>query len=497
MLPALLTVLGAATSCNSKNESTNDEPAVTISTVAVKSFNLKADTKILADLDSVFFSIDLDKGIIFNADSLPKGTDISRLIPVITFQSSMTEAKIVMEGTTEKADTVNYLTNSTDSIDFTKKVTLNVTALDGTNKYTYRIKVNVHTQDPDSLMWDRMAQAKLPSRNPDPLQQKSVMMDDKIYSLIRENDGTMTLATADDIYTGEWTKTAVDLPFEADVRSLNATTDALWILSADGALHTSADGLDWTDTGERWLSIVGPYLDSMLGIKATDNDLVHCHYPASPLIEDTPVDPTFPLEGRSAFMTMSSKWSPNPTGILAGGVNAAGEAVSAVWAFDGSRWAVISENQLPALNGAMLVKYTIRRQLSSVVPQKDYEVWIAFTGKTGNGEFNRTLYISYDNGVTWTKGARLLQLPEYFPSLYGADALVVDAPLSGDLSDAWATRASANPGRWLTRAHTLDGYEITWDCPFIYVMGGEMASGRLSDSIWRGVIARLRFIPII
>ncbi|MDE6768118.1 MAG: hypothetical protein K2J78_00160, partial [Muribaculaceae bacterium] len=61
LIPAAIMLLGSATSCNEKSKDT-DEIAVTVSTVAVKSFNLKADTKVLSDLDSVFFSIDLNNG---------------------------------------------------------------------------------------------------------------------------------------------------------------------------------------------------------------------------------------------------------------------------------------------------------------------------------------------------------------------------------------------------------------------------------------------------
>jgi len=497
LLPALIMLLGAASSCNSKSDPVSDEPAVTISTVAVKSFNLKADTKILDDLDSVFFSIDLNRGIIFNADSLPKGTNIAKLIPVITFQSSMLEANIVMEGGSEKNDTVNYLTNSTDTIDFSRKVTLKVTALDGTSKYSYHIKVNVHKQEPDSLMWDKLAVAKLPSRLTAPLAQKSVQMGDKIYSLIRENDNTMTMSMCDDLFKDSWDKTNIELPFEADIRSLEATSDALWILAADGNLHTSTDGIIWTATGEKWVSIIGTYLDSVLGIKDSDSGLMHCHYPASAFITDSTVDPDFPLYGRSVFSTISSKWTPNPSGIFIGGVTPSGELTSDVWAFDGSNWAVISENVLPPLEGASLIRYIMHRQLKSSIKEKDQEVWLAFGGKTADGNFNRTVYISYDNGVNWKKGTSLLQFPDYFPSLSFADGIVMTSPLEGDLSDAWSTRASKETGRWLTRAYTLDGYDITWDCPFIYIIGGDDADGQLSDTIWRGVIARLMFTPII
>lgn len=491
LLPALILLLGAATSCNSKSESVDDEPAVTISTVAIKSFNLKADTKVLTNLDSVFFSIDLDKGIIFNADSLPKGTKISRLIPVINFQSAMTEAKLIIDGGTEKNDTINYLTNSTDSVDFTKKVTLNVTALDGTSKYTYRIKVNVHTQEPDSLMWSELDKSPLPSRFATPVAQKTVKMGGSAYSLIKENDNTLTMAVSDNLLDKEWTRTPINLPFEADIRSLEATEKALWLLASDGALYTSADGISWTPTREKWSSIIGAYLDSVLGIKDTTSGLTHCHYPANDLITDTAVDPQFPLSGRSAFRTFSSQWTPNPTGVFAGGVTAAGEATSNVWAFDGSRWAIINSNALPEIQGMTMVKYVIYRKLDTSIQQKYYEVLLAFAGKKSDGSLNRDVYISYDNGVNWKKASSLLQFPSYVPSLFDADGIVMSSSLDGNLENSLLTRASVKP------SFTLDGYEITWDCPFIYIFGGMDSQSTLSETVWRGVMARLRFIPVI
>ncbi|MDE6422820.1 MAG: hypothetical protein K2K95_05310, partial [Muribaculaceae bacterium] len=129
MVPAALMLLGSATSCNEKTKE-QDEIAVTVSTVAVKSFTLQANSKILSNLDSVFFSIDLDRGVIFNADSLPLGTDVSRLIPVITFMTTVSKAEIVVSEEGKDDKTYDYLTNASDSIDFSKTVKLNVTAYD-------------------------------------------------------------------------------------------------------------------------------------------------------------------------------------------------------------------------------------------------------------------------------------------------------------------------------------------------------------------------------
>lgn len=129
LLPAAFLLMGMASACNSKSDQP-EEIVVTPSTTAVKAFTLKANSAVLSNLDSVFFSIDLDNGVIFNADSLPKGTNITKLIPVITFANSMSEVKIEMEGGSEKTGTVDYLESPNDTIDFSGKVTLNVTAAD-------------------------------------------------------------------------------------------------------------------------------------------------------------------------------------------------------------------------------------------------------------------------------------------------------------------------------------------------------------------------------
>lgn len=498
MIPAALS-LGMA-SCNSDDKTTTGEDiaAVTISTVAVKNFNLKADSKVLANLDSVFFSIDLNRGVIFNADSLPKGTKISKLIPVITFQTAMSKAEIIMEGNgSEKPDTVNYLTNANDSIDFSRKVSLKVTALDGVNSYTYQLKVNVHTQNPDSLMWGNMAVAKLPSRMEAPVAQKSVIFDGKAVSMIREADNSLTLSSSSDLLAGNWTKNEISLPFSPALETLEATESALYMLDENGGLYSSADGLTWTATGEVWQDIIGPYMDSVLGIKGTSTGAVHCHYPASGVISDTAVDPEFPISGRSSFHILDTRWASSPTGILAGGVTPSGELSSAVWAFDGSRWTVINQSSLPALNGASLVKYYNYRKSTHAFQQRKYNVWIVVGGILADGKMNRDIYLSYDNGVNWTKGTGLLQLPDFIPALSCADGLVMESLRNAEISDAWTAKATPVPVG-LTRAdYDINGYEVSWQCPYIYLIGGNLSDGSLSDSIWRGVLARLTFQPIL
>ena len=88
---------GAATvavvSCNEKTEDV--EIYLTPSNVAVTAFSLNEDDDVMANLDSVFFSIDLANGVIFNADSLPIGTKIDKLVTTIKYSSYVTKAMVL------------------------------------------------------------------------------------------------------------------------------------------------------------------------------------------------------------------------------------------------------------------------------------------------------------------------------------------------------------------------------------------------------------------
>ena len=68
----------------------NDDPSETTileddsNNCAISTFSLAKDDSILRALDSVYFSIDLIDAKIYNADSLPKATDISKFIVSVT-----------------------------------------------------------------------------------------------------------------------------------------------------------------------------------------------------------------------------------------------------------------------------------------------------------------------------------------------------------------------------------------------------------------------------
>ncbi|MCH5241192.1 MAG: hypothetical protein J1F67_02035 [Muribaculaceae bacterium] len=494
-----LTLLGvlfvAAVSCNSKSNDDESEIAVTPALVAVKQFYLKANDSVLHNLDSVAFSIDLNTGVIFNADSLPKGTDVTRLIASITFANTMTKAELSFLKDNEEEVTVNYLTNPEDSIDFTYPVKLDVTAQDGVNSFTYQIKVNIHTQEPDTLIWDKVATSILPSRFSNPVSQKTVYRKDTAYSLIEEYNGEYTLSSCNDLFRGEWSKSAIDFYFVPDIESFSATPQSFWILSDNGGLYSSLEGESWTATGETWLSITGGYEDSILGIKSSDSGLMHTIYPQTQDFIETPVEDGFPVYNASSLGVTNTEWDPQPFAIMAGGMTQEGLPTSAVWAYDGSDWAIINENVLPAVEKPMMARYIVYRDTPYVFTKREMDVWLLFGGMKENGEMNREVYMTYDNGVNWSLAPELMQLPESLPSIAGADVIVAGYELTADLSEAWLPSKTTRTSPLTRTSYTIDGYDITWVCPYMYIFGGYLDDQSLSTVIWRGVLARLEFTP--
>ena len=93
------------------------------------------------------FSIDHVGNRIYNRDSLPVGTDVSKVSVNVSFDGG---AIFYTVGGEERA----YST--TDSIDFTSPVIFSVYAADGSWRRNYAVSVNVHTTDMDSLVWNKV-----------------------------------------------------------------------------------------------------------------------------------------------------------------------------------------------------------------------------------------------------------------------------------------------------------------------------------------------------
>ncbi|MDY5999397.1 MAG: DUF6242 domain-containing protein [Candidatus Limisoma sp.] len=499
---AILTVIAvlAGVSCNSSDDS-DKEPFVIPTSTLVKEFVLQENDSVLVDLDSVFFTVDTREKIIYNADSLPKGTKINRLVATITVTDYATK-NIMISGAETMADTTFVHTNAeTDTIDFTGNVRLEVVAADGESKATYVVKVNVHKMDPDSLYWNALARRQLPGRSNDIQEQKTAQMGGKTFCLLSELGG-YTLSSTENIGGDAWEKRVVTFAFEPIVETFAATDRALAVIgeaSGKRTIYYSTDeGATWTDTGVEATQIIGGYIDRVVYLTVESGTYYTATLvPGSEPTNINEVESDFPVRGFSQAVTLTNDWSYEPEILIAGGRDAKGKLTGSVWGFDGKNWGKVSRGEFPPVYGTTLFRYFYN--MGEFYNKEQYPVWFAMGGLDNEEKPTKTVYISYDNGVTWKKGDDLVQLPFYFPDFYGAQAFV-EATTMTRSAGAWTSMESRKLPRWwqIAAPATRASEPITsWDCPYIYVFGGKTVNGGTHNSIWRGVLNRLSFKPII
>ena len=152
------------TSClgsSDDNESTlYDDMAVTSFTLGTLNRYLHTTTK--AGNDSIYKStytgsyykmnIDQLNHRIYNTDSLPYGTDFTRIVCNVTTKNS---GVIYVKSVT--SDTLFYCQSGKDSVDFSEPRIFRVFATDGSGCRDYMVTLNVRRQEPGKMQWTQMA----------------------------------------------------------------------------------------------------------------------------------------------------------------------------------------------------------------------------------------------------------------------------------------------------------------------------------------------------
>ena len=154
---AIITVLTMTTSCLSDDKI----EVVQYNDAAITSFSLGKLNRLMhttgskgqdstytasVDYSSYLFTIDQEKGLIYNVDSLPKGVMTDKCIPTIgTKNSSFAYLKSI------SSDSLSYI--GTDSLDFSVPRVLRCFANDLSWSKDYTVEVRVHKEEEDSIYW--------------------------------------------------------------------------------------------------------------------------------------------------------------------------------------------------------------------------------------------------------------------------------------------------------------------------------------------------------
>lgn len=490
-------VLGLLTASCNESSGEDHSGSYVMTSVAVRSFSLEPNEKVLNNLDSVYFSVDLMNARIYNADSLPLGTKINRLVVNITTVGSSV-AELTFRNSSNRDTTVNYLENSTDSIDFSNgPVKFHIVSLDGSASRDYEIKVNVHKMKPDSLFWNRHSRTNLPSLFQIPAAQKTVMQGDRILTLTFNGADGYSLAFQKNPANGAESIVKVEFGFTPDVDSFSATDDKLYILDNERNLYSSDNGTEWSKADAGWDNLIGGQGNELLGVKRIGNDYYTCSYPSgvSQLAPES-----FPVRGASQLVKYSTEWSENPMSVMVGGADKNGKLNGYTWCYTGGQWAVISKKPIEAAEGYALFAYDYARTDTTTWAVKVNPVIIAVGGMKADRTFNRTTYMSYDLGYNWFKAPRLMTLPDYIPGMRASQCYVVNDEVSSRASLDWQSFPPVALPSWLVLEPAAGSRAVapitSWDVPYIYMYGGYNENSALYNTVWRGVINRLSFKPI-
>ena len=134
-------------------------------------------------VNSYNFIIDQLKGLIYNVDSLPVGTDPTKILCTYTTKNNSFAAIKSMTN-----DSLAYFSTS-DSIDFSKPRTVTVFSSSGLGKKDYTISVNIHKEKTDTFKWRQYPDCSFAKTAKD---MKSFYLNGNIVLLASDGEKTST-----------------------------------------------------------------------------------------------------------------------------------------------------------------------------------------------------------------------------------------------------------------------------------------------------------------
>lgn len=204
-------------------------------------------------------------GEIYNQDSLPVGSDT--IIDKILIKTLTTVSGVVTSKNSLGEDTIM---NLSDSLDLRNPITVKVWstealsgAFEGLTK-EYKITVNVHKQDPDSMQWAKMK--GLPASITGV--QKSVLLGNEIlvYAGLEVYKGTIDAQSST---VATWEKKTTNLPEE--LTSVVRFGDKLYATTVNKKVYSSSEGVSWyeeTALGDNVERLLAAFPESLRAIVA-------------------------------------------------------------------------------------------------------------------------------------------------------------------------------------------------------------------------------------
>lgn len=377
------------------------------------------------DCSNYPFTIDQINRIITNKDSLPVGTYIDKVITNITYDAGVLAYK-------PKGSDHDTIWTSTDSIDFTEPVEFKVYAYSGVEGKPYKVTINVHQQEPDTISWKKFDNNPFSAGNLS--EQKAVYANEKVYVFGKKNDETTCIEYTKVINVsvpGEkepkdnptpWTS-VTNVPTDIDTYSATAWAGNIYFLAGSPKakqlykLNVTTDKIEPVGTETFEMLIGGNDIKSELYVV---KDGVSGIYKESPWTKDT--DPFTQFKAGQPFFsnTTTASYNSNITTTVAlcyNQGNTANDTTALVFnrISSDNKWEERIQNlPLPNLENVTMIYY-------------DGKLY-AFGGGYGEIKPFSQFYCSTDNGLCWRPVTECMAFPAEVPDTENPNREYINFP---------------------------------------------------------------------
>lgn len=359
------------------------------------------------DCSNYPFTIDQINRTITNKDSLPVGTYIDKVITNITYDAGVLAYK-------PKGSDNDTIWTSTDSIDFTDPVEFKVYAYSGVEGKPYKVTINVHKQEPDTISWKKFDTQLFSAGSLS--EQKAVYANGKVYVFGKNGNGThIEFSDVSDDNPNSWTPVATNIT-DVDTYSATAWAGNIYFLAGGTnkrlyKLDANTNDVTPVDTETVEMLIGGN--DTKEELYAVINGVSHT-YKNGVWTEDANPFTLFPA-GKPFFSnTTAASYNSNITTTVALCHNqgtTANDTTALIFSRMSSdnKWEKRMQNlPLPNLENVTMIYY-------------DGKLY-AFGGESKKPEVKpfSQFYCSTDNGLCWRPVTECMAFPAEFNELYTA-----------------------------------------------------------------------------
>lgn len=206
-------------------------------------------------------------GRIFNRDSLPLYTDITKVVINMGISYMATHTLKDIHGEDSVA-----AWSSTDSLDFTNPIYFKVYAPDGITTKEYEVKLNVHKVDPDVMVWKQIENSNFANFSLTG-KQKALIYNEQIL-VFADNDPQIRILSTPLADGKNWNELTINgLDGKGTYSSATLFNGKVYLV-ANNEIYSSPDATTWTKENIGAQALLGSFSNKLIGFN-TESSLIY------------------------------------------------------------------------------------------------------------------------------------------------------------------------------------------------------------------------------